>query len=317
MVNRKRKLPDREPDSNPKRPKPSKKSPKKPPPPVEETTSQVPALVAEGGTGVFQRDKVRIVSWNVNGFKAWIQKEGVEEVFNRPDIDVFCMNETKLQEPAVPAAKAKFPAYPYQYWTCSTVKKGYSGVALLSKTQPIAVSYSLGAEKHDLEGRMVTAEFSDLYIVATYVPNAGQKLERLSYRTEEWDEDLKQHLKRLDSTGKAVVWLGDLNVIHQDIDIYSMKGKSRCAGCTEEEKSCFSSLLSSGFRDSFREKYPEKQQFSWFSAKNKEARKENQGWRLDYAVVSSRLMDKVEEVVMYDQVTGSDHVPIEVVLRTT
>jgi len=301
---------------------PVAKSPKTKRPKVALKTASSPvpvphsiSLLNTGGNGVFPRPKVHILSWNVNGFKAWVKKPAVDSVYSRPDLDLFILNETKLQEAAVPAARQHFESlYPYQYWTCSTTKKGYSGVAVMSKTEPVAVGYGLGEEVQVDEGRAVTVEFRDFFVLATYVPNAGQKLERLTYRTQDWDSDLRKYLQALESLGKPVIWLGDLNVVHQDIDIFSMKGKAKCAGCTEAERTSFTETLALGFADTFREKYPDKVQFSWFSGMRASSKAENEGWRLDYVVVSRSLLGKVEDSLIYSEVDGSDHVPIEVVL---
>lgn len=184
----------------------------------------------------------------------------------------------------------------------------------MSKTEPIAVGYGLGEEVQVDEGRAVTAEFRDFFVLATYVPNAGQKLERLDFRTQQWDSDLRAYLQALESKGKPVIWLGDLNVVHQDIDIFSMQGKAKCAGCTAAERTSFTETLALGFADSFREKYPDKVQFSWFSGKRATSKEENEGWRLDYIVVSRSLMPKVQDSLIHSEVDGSDHVPIELIL---
>ena len=186
------------------------------PPPVSTSLS----LQSTGASGTFPHPNIHILSWNVNGYKSWVKKPGVDTVYSRPDLDIFILNETKLQENAVPTARQHFESiYPYQYWTCSTTKKGYSGVVLMSKVEPVAVAYGLGEEVQVDEGRAVTAEFKDFFVLGTYVPNAGQKLERLTYRTQEWDSDLRKYLQALESKGKPVIWLGDLNVVHQDMDL--------------------------------------------------------------------------------------------------
>lgn len=271
---------------------------------------------AIGGTGAFPGPKIRIASWNLNGLRAWVKKPGVLDFVLRDDLDVLCFNETKLQDKDVAGFRKQFAKYPYQYWSCSHAKLGYSGTAVLTKTQPVSVTYGIGKRKHDEEGRSVAVEFDSFYVVATYIPNAGQKLERLDYRTREWDVDFLAFLKSLEATGKSVIWLGDLNVVHQDLDIHNMKGKEKNAGCTPQERRSFTDALSSGLIDSFRALNPTTKKFSWFSAKNPRAKRENQGWRLDYIVVSAGLMPRAEESLIHDQVEGSDHHPVELVLTS-
>ena len=267
------------------------------------------------GQGIFSRPEVHIVSWNLNGIRAWIKKSSVLDFCRRDEFDVICFNETKLQDAHVSDIKANFPQDPYQCWSCSQAKKGYSGTAILSKTEPIAFTEGIGKSKHDNEGRTITAEFSDFFVVATYIPNAGQKLERLKYRTQEWDVDFRQYLKSLENKGKGVVWLGDLNVIHQDIDIYNIKGKEKQAGCTRDERSSFGVALADGLVDSFRELYPTTRKYSWYSTKSPQAKKDNLGWRLDYAVISRSLVPKLRDSKIYDDVDGSDHHPIEIIFN--
>lgn len=267
-----------------------------------------------GGAGVFPGPKVHIASWNLNGLRAWVKKPSVLDYALRDDLDVLCFNETKLQDKDVAGFRKQFAKYPYQYWSCSHAKLGYSGTAVLAKTQPVSVTYGVGKRKHDQEGRSVAVEFDTFYVVATYIPNAGQKLERLDYRTREWDLDFRAFLKSLESTGKGVIWLGDLNVVHQDLDIHNIKGKEKNAGCTPQERQSFTQTLAEGFTDSFRALNPTLRKFSWFSAKNPRAKSENQGWRLDYIVVSNALMQRVQESLIFDQVQGSDHHPVELVL---
>lgn len=265
-------------------------------------------------SGRFSRGTISIVSWNLNGLRAWSGKSGALAFCARAEFDVLCFNETKLQDSHVSDARRNFPQFPYQFWSCSQAKKGYSGTAILSKVQPIRFTEGIGIKKHDDEGRTITAEFDTFFVVSTYIPNAGQKLERLNYRTKEWDQDFRNYLKSLESQGKGVVWLGDLNVIHQDIDIYSMKGKDKQAGCTKEERKEFGVSLRQGLVDSFRHLYPTKRQYSWYSTKNPRAKSENMGWRLDYAVISQSLVPRLSDSKIYDDIDGSDHHPIEVIL---
>lgn len=267
------------------------------------------------GQGVFDRSEIHIASWNVNGIRAWIKKNNVLDFCSKDEIDILCFNETKLQDKDVNDIKKRFPQYPYQYWSCSQAKKGYSGTAILSKIEPISFTQGIGKDKHDNEGRTITAEFSTFFVVATYVPNAGQKLERLKYRTKEWDKEFQKYLKTLESRGKGFVWLGDLNVIHQDIDIFNIKGKEKIAGCTPEERKEFREFLNEGFIDSFRHLHPDERKYSFYSARSAKARSENMGWRLDYAVISQSLVSRLKDSKIYDDVEGSDHHPIEVILN--
>lgn len=214
----------------------------------------------------------------------------------------------------IPEFRLKFVNFSHQYWSCSKTKKGYSGTAILSKVEPISVELGIGKRKHDDEGRVITAEFDSFFVVSTYIPNAGQKLERLEYRTKEWDIDFRSYLKSLESRGKHVIWLGDLNVVHQDIDIYNIKGKEKNAGCTPQERASFTQTLAEGFVDTFRALHPDEKKFSWFSAINPRAKSENLGWRLDYIVVSQALMPRIRDSLIHDDFPGSDHHPIELVL---
>jgi exodeoxyribonuclease III len=272
-------------------------------------------LPAEETKAVVTANPHHIVSWNVNGLRAFIKKQSDNAFLQRSDYDVLCLNETKLQDSNVAEFRSVFSRFPHQYWSCSQAKKGYSGVCILSKLPAISVKYGIDARKHDQEGRVVTAEFPDFFIVSSYIPNAGQKLERLEYRVSEWDIAMRQHLKHLEAQGKGVIWLGDLNVVHQEIDIYSFKGKDKSAGCTPEERKSFGETLADGFVDSFRQLYPARRTYSWYSDRNPNARRLNQGWRLDYIVVSEAFMSRVEDSIIHDSVEGSDHVPIEIVIR--
>ena len=281
-----------------------------------EDPSFAPQKEIIGGTGIFPGPKVHIASWNLNGLRAWAKKPGVFDYALREDLDILCFNETKLQSKDVAGIRTQFRKYTYQYWSCSQAKLGYSGTAVLSKTQPVSVTYGIGKRKHDQEGRSIAVEFDTFYVVASYIPNAGRKLERLDYRTQEWDADFQAFLTGLKDTGKGVIWLGDLNVVHQDLDIHNMKDKEKSAGCTPQERRNFTRTLAQGFTDSFRALNPSLKKFSWYSAINPRAKSLNQGWRLDYIVVSNGLMSRVEESLIHDNVDGSDHHPIELVLKS-
>lgn len=260
---------------------------------------------------MFANGEIRMLSWNVNGIRAWIKKPGVLPFVNRSELDIICFNETKIQEIHVDTLKKQFPAYPYQYWSCSTTKLGYSGTAILSKVAPL--SWKEGLQGHPSEGRLVLAEFTDFFVVCTYVPNTGSG--RFDYRIEKWDVDLRNYLKTLESTGKGVVWIGDFNVINKDIDVFRLEGNEDCAGGTPAERQSFHKTLDLGFIDTFRYLYPDAIKFSWFTLIRKTAKARNEGWRFDMAVISEKMLPILQDSLIYDQVMGSDHYPIELILK--
>lgn len=244
---------------------------------------------------------MKFISWNVNGFRACLNK-GFEEFFNEQNADFFCIQETKMQP-----GQAEFtPEGYYQYWY-SAEKKGYSGTAIFTKHEPISVWYGLDIEKHDHEGRAITLEYENFYLLCVYTPNSQRELARLDYRME-WEDDLREYIKSLDGT-KPVIYCGDLNVAHQEIDLKNPKTNHHSAGFTDEERTKFTELLNAGFSDTFRTLYPEKIEYSWWSYMF-QARAKNVGWRIDYFVVSDRLMPKVKDSVIYTEVMGSDHCPV-------
>ncbi len=244
---------------------------------------------------------MKFISWNVNGFRACLNK-GFEEFFKNEDADFFCIQETKMQPDQ---ADFKPQGY-YQYWY-SAEKKGYSGTAIFAKHEPISVWYGLDIDKHDHEGRAITLEYENFYILCVYTPNSQRELARLDYR-QEWEDDLREYIKSLDST-KPVIYCGDLNVAHEEIDLKNPKTNHHSAGFTDEERQKFTELLSSGFKDTFRTLYPEKVEYSWWSYMF-HAREKNVGWRIDYFVVSDRIMSKVKDSKIYTQIMGSDHCPV-------
>lgn len=251
---------------------------------------------------------LKISSWNVNGIRAWMKNGSVSYV-KKEAPDIFCIQETKCQKDNIPK-EAKFPGY-HTYWAHAETK-GYSGVGLCSKTKPLNVSYGIGIAKHDNEGRVITAEFEDFYLVTSYVPNSGRGLPRLGYR-QGWDKDFRDYLKNLDKT-KPVILCGDLNVAHKEIDLANPKSNTKTAGFTKEERQGFTELLEEGFVDSFRHFYPGKaKQYSFWSYMGN-ARSKNVGWRLDYFVVSERLVPKVSDSLIRQRVKGSDHCPIVLLL---
>ena len=249
----------------------------------------------------------KFISWNVNGLRA-CDKKGFREIFTRLDADFFSLQESKMQPGQL---DMEFPGW-HSYWN-SAEKKGYSGTAVFCKEEPLNVTYGLGIEEHDHEGRVITLEMPDFYLVTVYVPNAQDGLKRLAYRMK-WDEDFRTYLKALDAT-KPVIVCGDLNVAHQEIDLKNPKTNRRNAGFTDEEREQFTELLGSGFTDSFRHFYPTLEgAYSWWSYRFK-AREKNAGWRIDYFVVSNRLMPRISSAAIHNEVFGSDHCPVELVME--
>ncbi len=249
---------------------------------------------------------MKLVSWNVNGIRAGL-KNGFEEKFKAFDADIFCIQETKMQEGQV---NISFDGYE-SYWD-SAVKKGYSGTAVFTKVKPISVRRGLGIEEHDQEGRVLTLEFEKFYLVNVYTPNVKRELTRLDYRMK-WEEDFLAHLNKL-KQNKSVIMCGDLNVAHENIDIKNWKSNRGNAGFTDEERAKFGVLLQNGYVDTFRYLYPEKEKYSWFSYMGN-ARANKVGWRIDYFVVSEELKGRIAGAEIYDEVEGSDHVPVELVIE--
>lgn len=246
---------------------------------------------------------MKLISWNVNGIRACLQK-GFLDFFNEIDADVFCLQETKLQ---AGQHDLDLPGY-HQYWNYAE-KKGYSGTAIFTKTEPLSVTYGIGVEEHDHEGRVITAEFEDFYVVTVYVPNSQRELTRLAYRME-WEEAFLGYVKGLSET-KPVIFCGDLNVAHQEIDLKNPKTNHKNAGFTDEERACFTKVLENGFIDTFRYFYPEvTDAYSWWSYMAN-ARAKNVGWRIDYFVASEGMKDRLSDAKIHPQVMGSDHCPVE------
>ena len=250
---------------------------------------------------------MKLISWNVNGLRACMEK-GFMDFFNQVDADVFCIQESKLQAGQI---ELDLPGY-YQYWNYAE-KKGYSGTALFCKEEPLGVTYGIGIEEHDKEGRVITAEFADFYVVTVYTPNSKRELERLSYRME-WEAAFLAYLKGLEQK-KPVIFCGDLNVAHKEIDLKNPKSNHHNAGFTDEERACFDTLLENGFVDTFRYFYPDREGiYSWWSYMFK-AREKNAGWRIDYFVVSESLKDRLSGAVIHTEVMGSDHCPVELTIQ--
>lgn len=245
---------------------------------------------------------MKLISWNVNGFRAVLGK-GFAEIFKTLDADIFCLQETKMQP-----GQAEFsPEGYFQYWY-SAEKKGYSGTAVFTKREPLSVSYGIGKEEHSHEGRAITLEFEEFYLVNVYTPNSQNELARLDYRMQ-WEDDLLAYLKELDAK-KPVVYCGDLNVAHTEIDLKNPKTNRNSAGFSDAERAKMTRLLQSGFVDTFRYFYPDVTgAYTWWSYFRK-ARATNAGWRIDYFIVSERLKDRMKDAVIYADVMGSDHCPV-------
>lgn len=257
----------------------------------------------------------KLLSWNVNGLRA-VLKKGFLDFLTDEDPDVLCLQETKISSDLVDGFQ--FENYPFVYWNCAE-KKGYSGTAILSKEEPLSVQYGLGIEKHDKEGRVITAEFADYFLVTVYTPNAqnhdeNKRPRRLDYRTTEWDVDFLAHVKALEAT-KPVVFCGDLNVAHKEIDLANPKTNRKNAGFTDEERARFDAILDAGFIDSFRHSYPDAtERYSWWSYRAA-ARQRNIGWRIDYFCVSNSLQNHISDATILEQVAGSDHCPVGLTLQ--
>lgn len=245
---------------------------------------------------------MKFISWNVNGLRACVGK-GFTEFVLAQDADLFCVQETKLQEGQI---TLDLPGY-HQYWNYAQ-KKGYSGTAVFSKADPLSVSYGIGMEEHDHEGRVITLEFPDYYFITVYTPNSQNELARLDYRMQ-WEDDFLAYLKRLEEK-KPVVFCGDLNVAHKEIDLKNPKTNRRNAGFTDEERAKFTALTEAGFIDTFRYFYPDLEgAYSWWSYRFS-ARAKNAGWRIDYFLVSQCLREKLQDAVIYKDIMGSDHCPV-------
>lgn len=245
---------------------------------------------------------MKLISWNVNGLRA-VYTKGFLDSFKNLDADIFCIQETKMQEGQLEVNLEGYTNY-FNY----AEKKGYSGTAIFTKIKPLNVTYGIGIEKHDTEGRVITLEFENFYLVTCYTPNAQKELTRLEYRVE-WELDFRKYLKKLDNI-KPVILCGDLNVAHCEIDLKNPKTNRGNAGFTDEERREFTNLLNEGFTDSFRFLYPEKQEYTWWSYM-RNSREKNIGWRIDYFVVSNKIINQIEESKIHPEVFGSDHCPVE------
>ena len=250
----------------------------------------------------------KLVSWNVNGLRACVSKGCFQEFMDKENPDVICLQETKLQEGQI---EMDIPGYE-EYWNYAE-KKGYSGTAIFTKEKPISVSYGMGIEEHDHEGRVITAEYSDYYLVTVYVPNAKEDLSRLEYR-QVWEDDFLAFIKNLEKT-KPVIYCGDLNVAHKEIDLKNPKPNRGHAGFTDEERAKFDNVVGSGLVDTFRHFYPDLEgAYSWWSYRFN-SRSKNAGWRIDYFVVSESLLPEIEDAKIYSDALGSDHCPVGLILK--
>lgn len=250
---------------------------------------------------------MKLISWNVNGLRACVEK-GFLDYFKNVDADIFCIQESKLQEGQI---NLELDGY-YQYWNYA-LKKGYSGTAIFTKTKPINCTYGINKEEHDTEGRVITLEFEDFYMVTVYTPNSQRELTRLDYRMQ-WEDAFRAYLKELDEK-KPVIMCGDLNVAHKEIDLRNPKSNTKNAGFTIEERDKFTAFLNSGFIDTYRYLYPDKEGvYSWWSYMFN-ARKNNAGWRIDYFCVSERLKDSIAGADIHTDILGSDHCPVELVIK--
>ena len=246
---------------------------------------------------------MKFISWNVNGFRACLNK-GFSDFFSNEDADFFSIQESKMQP-----GQAEFETPNHHQFWYSAEKKGYSGTAIFAKREPISVKYGIGIDEHDHEGRAITLEYENFYLLNVYTPNSQRELTRLDYRMT-WEDALRNYMIELDKI-KPVIYCGDLNVAHEEIDLKNPKTNHFSAGFTDEERGKFTELLNSGFSDTFRSLYPDKVEYSWWSYMF-QARQKNVGWRIDYFVVSNRIMDKVKEAKIHTEIMGSDHCPVSI-----
>ena len=245
---------------------------------------------------------MKLISWNVNGLRA-VYKKGFLDFFNEINADIFCIQETKMQEGQITLELEKYEQY-FNY----AVRKGYSGTAVFTKIKPEKVTYGIGIEEHDQEGRVITLEFKNFYLVNCYKPNSGRELARLEYRMI-WEDAFKEYLKKIDKN-KPIIICGDLNVAHKEIDLKNPKTNRKNAGFTDEERNKISNLLASGFTDSYRKLYPDKENaYTWWSYMGN-AREKNIGWRIDYFLTSDRISSKIKETYIFNEIMGSDHCPV-------
>ena len=251
---------------------------------------------------------MKIVTWNVNGLRAVLKKDFLD-AYKKLKADIFCVQETKLQKEQIPIEIDNLKADKYYSFA---VKKGYSGTGVITKIKPESVSYGIGSKAHDDEGRAITLEYEDFYLVNAYVPNAQPELKRIDFRTE-WEQKLLKHLKKLDKM-KPVIYCGDLNVAHEEIDLKNPKSNIGMPGFSDEERSMMTTLLKNDFIDVYRTIYPKKVEYTWWSYRAN-ARENNAGWRIDYFITSKRFIDSIKDIKIHNEIFGSDHCPVELILK--
>jgi exodeoxyribonuclease-3 len=253
---------------------------------------------------------LKICTWNVCGLRSMLRKGTFIDFLHDEQPDILCLNETMMTPEGLAQIESQLPNTYFKYWNHSIRRLGYSGTSVWSKIEPISVQFGLGIDKHDNEGRLIVAEYENFYIVCNYVPNSGDQCWRLEYRTTEWDTDMREYVSKLQKL-KPVIWLGDMNVVHEEIDIWKLKGKEKCACCTPQERSSFSRHLEENdLIDTWRHLHPGVQGWSYYSRRNVRAKEKNRGWRLDYILVSRVLEKNIKDAYMRDEVLGSDHHPV-------
>lgn len=255
---------------------------------------------------------VKISTWNICGLRAMLKKGALLKFIQNENPDILCLNETLMTDKAMKKIESLLPAEFYKYWNHSKTRQGYSGTSVWSKVQPVSIQYGIGIHRHDQEGRVIVAEYPKYYVVCNYVPNAGRDF---LYRIHEWDIDIRDYINKLQQV-KPVIWCGDMNVIHEEIDIWSLKGKEDCACCTPQERRNFNlHLLLNDMIDTWRYLHPHEQGWSYYSRRNVGARDKNQGWRLDYILVSRALENSILDSYMKHEEPGSDHHPVVLILK--
>ena len=253
---------------------------------------------------------MHILSWNVNGLRAWSKKQGTVEFISRPEIDIVCLNETRIDQSLVKSFEKKFSLYPYQYWACS-IRKGYAGVAILSKFEPISSNIGY-LQEYDMDGRVITLEFQQFYLIACYFPNSGGNDEFIDKKNT-WDNAFRDYLSELINKGKEIIWIGDLNIVGSELDYFERKGQKVKINPLETES--FKRFIELGFIDTFRWFNAGVRKFTWFSNKFPQHRINNRGWRIDYAMVTKGCLPWVENSLIWEDIMGSDHSPIEIIIN--
>ena len=254
--------------------------------------------------------EMHILSWNVNGVRAWMKKQGTLDYVSRRNLDIVCLNETRIDSSLVEQVQKNFTMFPYQCWACSQ-RKGFAGVAVLSKTQPLSTEINFTSDL-DTEGRVITLEFKDFYLVSSYFPNSGGGDQFIEFKAK-WDSDFRDYLRRIMDRGKEVVWIGDLNIVGGELDYFEAKGRK--IKIHPKERMSFDKFMELGFTDTFRHLNPGLRKYTWFSNKNPQNRASNKGWRIDFAMVTQGALSWVDNSNIHDHVLGSDHAAIELILN--